>query len=336
VLASLRSAGSWDENASRSKVQMYGITFQGAERGRRVAQFNQPERRMGHHTNQTTSQVIARSFRFLGKEREYRQELGFGLGIRWYAARALARLPIPGPKRIEVKPRGLLHPLAVRMKGSSDEFVFDEIFVRHEYRPICEHLRHHQVILDLGANVGYASAFFASRFPDARIIAVEPDPANFELCRQNLEPYGKRIMILQGAVWSSCSKLALSHELGNGWATQVAAAENDTRSDVEGWDLPALLDMCRIETVDLLKIDIEGSEAEVFCANSARWLSRVRNICIELHDARCRETFFRALDGFDYELLEHRESTMCLNMEGRSIRRGCASGGARTSRTSSA
>jgi FkbM family methyltransferase len=291
---------------------------------------------MGHHTNQTTSQVIARSFRFLGKGREYRQELGFGLGIRWYAARALARLPIPGPKQIEVKPRGLLHPLCVRIKGSSDEFVFDEIFVRHEYRPVCERLRRHQVILDLGANVGYASAFFASRFPDARIIAVEPDPANFELCCKNLEPYGRRITTLKGAVWSSCSKLALSHELGDGWATQVVAAKNDAIGDVEGWDLPALLDICRIDAVDLLKIDIEGSEADVFCAGSTAWLSRIRNICIELHDARCREVFFRALDGFDYDLIEHRESTMCLNIEGRSIRRGYDSDGARVSTRSSA
>ena len=291
---------------------------------------------MGHHTNQTTSQVIARSFRFLGKGREYRQELGFSLGIRWYAARALARLPILSPQRIEMKPHGLLYPLFVRMKGSSDEFVFDEIFVRHEYRAVCEHLSQHQVILDLGANVGYASAFFASRFPDARIIAVEPDPANVALCRENLEPYGNRIAVVKGAVWSSCSKLELSHELGDGWATQVVAAKDDARSEIEGWDLPTLLDICRVETVDLLKIDIEGSEAEVFGPNSARWLSRVRNICIELHDARCRENFFRALDGFNYELIESRESTMCLNIQERSIRRRCASGDSPVSARSSA
>ncbi len=315
---------------------MNGNNIHAAERGQRVAQVFQPGRRMGHHTNQTTSQVIARSFRFLGKGREYRQQLGSSLGIRWYVARALARLPVPSPERIEMKPCGLLHPVSVRMKGASDEFVFDEIFVRHEYRPICEHLRHHEVILDLGANVGYASAFFASRFPDARIIAVEPDPENFALCRENLKPYGSRITTLQGAVWSSCSKLALSHEVGEGWATQVVAANNDASSEVEGWDLPTLLDICRVETVDLLKIDIEGSEAEVFCGNSLPWLSRVRNICIELHDARCRETFFKALDGFAYDLIENRDSTMCLNIQERSIRRRCASGDSPVSTRSSA
>lgn len=315
---------------------MNGNNPDAAERGQRVAQLLQPGHRMGHHTNQTPSQVIARSFRFLGKGREYRQELGFSLGIRWYGARALARLPIPSPEQIEMKPRSLLYPLCVRMKESSDEFVFDEIFVRHEYRPVCEHLRHHQVILDLGANVGYASAFFASKFPDARVIAVEPDPANFALCCKNLEPYGSRITTLQGAVWSSCSKLALSHELGEGWATQVVKPKSDTRSQVEGWDLPTILDLCRVETVDLLKIDIEGSEAEVFSCNTASWLSRVRNICIELHDARCRETFFKALDGFAYELIEHRDSTMCLNIQERSIRRRCASGDSPVSARSSA
>jgi hypothetical protein len=73
---------------------------------------------------------MARSFRFLGKGREYHQELGFGLGIRWYAARAVAGLRVPSPERIEMKLRGLLYRISVRMKGSSDEFLFDEIFVR--------------------------------------------------------------------------------------------------------------------------------------------------------------------------------------------------------------
>ena len=293
----------------------------------------QTKRKIGHHSNETARQVLARSVRFLGKAGEYCQALGFRLGVRWYAARALARLPIPGLELVHMKPRELLYPVGVRMKGSSDEFVFDEIFIRREYGAVCEHLKKPQVIVDLGANVGYASAYLASRYPEARVIAVEPDPENFTLCRRNLELYGIRVMTLHGAVWSSCSKLALSYELGDGWATQVVAERNEGAAEIEAWDVTTLLDMCHAETVDLLKVDIEGSEVEAFGANSGAWLPRVRNICIELHDARCRDTFFKALDGFEYELVESGESTMCLNMRARSLkgslkRNSTAGGGA--------
>jgi hypothetical protein len=78
--------------------------------------------------------------------------------------------------------------------------------------------------------------------------------------------------------------------------------------------------MFGIDRVDLLKIDIEGSEAELFAHNTG-WLSRARNICIELHGGQCREIFFNALSGFDYELVEAGESTLCLNIRSRTANR---------------
>jgi FkbM family methyltransferase len=203
------------------------------------------------------------------------------------------------------------------MFPSSDDFVFDQLFVDHEYAPVYSRLKEAKFILDLGANVGYASAIFASRYPSARILAVEPDPGNYRLCVQNLEPYGHRVQTLLGAVWANRSKLALARGTfcdGREWATQVVKAREDMDANVEAWDMTSLLDLAQQQVADLVKIDIEGSEAEVFAANTAQWLPRVRNICVELHDARCREIFFSALRGFDYELAEYREFTLCLNL----------------------
>jgi FkbM family methyltransferase len=200
------------------------------------------------------------------------------------------------------------------MFPNSDELVFDQIFVREEYAPACRQLRKPAFILDLGANVGYASAFFASRYPGARILAVEPDPENFELCAKNLKPYGDRIKVLKGAVWPFCSRLAISHEAGDGWASQVLEPAAGEEAIVDAWNVSALLKIAGASTIDLLKVDIEGSEAALFGSYTAEWLCHVRNICIELHDDECCDNFRNALKEFEYERLEHGEFTICLNL----------------------
>ena len=258
--------------------------------------------------------------RFLGRVVDYCRALGPMLGLRWYFARILARLPGRAMRLAVIKPPHLVHPVAVRMNPSSDEHVFDQLFVRHEYALVSDRLKDQKVILDLGANVGYASAYFASRYPDARILAVEPDPGNYQLCLKNLEPYGDRVTTLNGAVWSRCARLALSRGSscdGREWSTQVVAAATESQADVDAWDMPTLLDFAHVKTVDLVKVDIEGSEAELFAANVSQWLPRVRNICIELHSKRCSEIFFNALAEFEYEVDECHEFTLCLNLRPR-------------------
>jgi FkbM family methyltransferase len=266
----------------------------------------------GHHRSLVRSGV-----RFLFKVRAYCRVLGVRTGLRWFLMRVLVRLPIPGARRriISMQPPALAHPIRVRMFPHSDDSVFDQVFIVHEHAPLCD-LGKPAFILDLGANVGYASALFASQYPSARILAVEPDPDNFQLCKENLGPYGERVQTLLGAVWARRSRLALSHgerSHGKDWAVQVHETANKDDAVVEAWDVPALLDLAGEEVVDLAKIDIEGSEAETFAANTA-WLARVRNICIELHGDHCREIFFGALRGYDYDAIEHGENTMCLNL----------------------
>src|SRR5690242_3730409 len=85
-------------------------------------------------------EVIARSVRFLGRVSDYRRELGPGMGLRWYLARVLAHLPVSSPPRIVIHPPDLAHPVTVRMSPCSDEYVFDQLFVRKEYAALCEYL----------------------------------------------------------------------------------------------------------------------------------------------------------------------------------------------------
>jgi FkbM family methyltransferase len=212
----------------------------------------------------------------------------------------------------------VLHPLQARLRGSSDIEVFNQIFIYQEYLCLRE-LKEPFLVLDLGANVGFSAAYFLSAFPKARVVAVEPDERNLAVCKANLSPYGDRVLLLDGAVWSRPATLRLlKGTFGDGreWATQVEELieEKDTSGGVQAWDVGSLIDMSGGGTVDLLKVDIERAELSVFGESASSWLHRVRNICIELHGKDCEEVFFAALKDFDYELGHSGELTICRNL----------------------
>jgi FkbM family methyltransferase len=226
------------------------------------------------------------------------------------------RLGMPEPESWRARPRQVQHPLTQRLRGSSDRAVFNQIFAEEEYASLSD-LKDVSLVFDLGANVGYASAYFLNRFPKARLVAVEPDNRNIEVCRLNLKPYGERVLLLHGAVWSEPTSLNLSQgAFGDGreWATQVAKPETGSAGDTQAWDVTSLIEMAATTPIDLLKVDIERAELAVFGETAKAWLPQVRNICIELHGPDCEDTFFHALADYDYELSHSGELTICRNL----------------------
>lgn len=190
-----------------------------------------------------------------------------------------------GARVFTLRAKDATHPVLCRA-GSSDLAVFHQIFVEREYEPL-DDLEAADLIVDCGANVGYSAAYFLSRFPTAELIAVEPDPANFDLLEHNLRPYGARARALRAAIWSHPCELAIEEEVygdGREWSRQVRPARDAERSGLRGVDIGTLLRESSHETISLLKIDIEGSETVVFADNCDFWLDRVESIVIELHD----------------------------------------------------
>ena len=242
---------------------------------------------------------------------------GWRAAITWTALRIKIALGFEEPAILSIHPRYTKYPVLVRLGDSSDIDVFSQIFRFKEYACLKD-IPSPRLILDLGANVGYSSAFFLSCFPLASVTAVEPDPASFEILRKNLAQYGERARLVRGAVWSRNGRLKLLRAAFGDrreWATQVIASPDpDDTGIVEGFDIPTLLGLSSAESIDLLKIDIERSELELFDSTYREWLPKVRNICIELHGDDCREAFMRALEGFDFELGSSGELTVCRNL----------------------
>lgn len=205
------------------------------------------------------------------------------------------RLPARGV--FSMRASQVAHPLFCRA-GTSDIDVFKEVFVRGDYRWI-ERLNDIRLVIDCGANVGFSASLFAASFPNAKVIAVEPDPGNYEALIRNVGPYGERCECVQAGVWSKRCGLVFREEVfgdGREWAVSVREALQGEVAAIEAVGIADLLESSGHERISLLKIDIEGSESAVFDGSQRAWIDRADHIVAELHDEEFERRYHSAVE----------------------------------------
>lgn len=202
----------------------------------------------------------------------------------------------------------LAYPVKCRY-GSSDFRVFRQIFLADQYRPV-QLSKDIKLVVDCGAYIGYSTAYFLTKCPDAHVIAIEPDGRNFELLRQNLEAYAGRITLFHAAIWSHQTRLKVIRNDYGEWSTQVVECKENEQGDLDALDIPALLGACGYSTIDAMKIDIEGAEGVLFSRNYEAWIDRVNTFVIELHSDCNKEIFLRALNGRGFDISTSGELTI--------------------------
>jgi FkbM family methyltransferase len=203
-------------------------------------------------------------------------------------------------KRYTLFSKHLVHPVQVR-PSTSDLSVFNQIFLHREYRCL-DDLEDPRLVVDCGANVGYSAAYFLSKFPNAFVIAVEPDPGNFTELNRNLAPYETRYTALHSAIWSHATKMVLREGYmgaGREWARQVREATDVEENALVALDIPSILALSKFDRISILKVDIEGAETELF-AGSTDWLTKVDNLVIELHGDECEATVYKAMSKHEF------------------------------------
>jgi FkbM family methyltransferase len=218
---------------------------------------------------------------------------------------------ICGKRLIRVPLRGYAHPVYCR-RGGSDPWVARQVFVLNEYECV-PRANDVQYIIDCGANIGCASHYFLSHFPNARVLAVEPDRGNMRVCQQTLSPFGARASFVQAGVWSSEAPMIVtrgSFRDGNEWSFQVRPCADHETCDFRATTLPSLMKSAGFPYVDILKIDIEAAEYEVFSNGPLEWLEKVRYLVIELHDEPCERAVFNAVERFQPNVLRNGELTV--------------------------
>jgi FkbM family methyltransferase len=206
---------------------------------------------------------------------------GFGLFIK-IQLKATDSIRIPGVK----------YPFRLR-SGTSDIPTFFQIFLYREYEI---DVGIPSIIIDGGANIGLFAILLKNKFPDVKIICVEPDPQNFELLKENLRHYDG-IFFEQKGIWNKSAWLKIYDKYNEGkWGMVVE--ESADQGIIEAISIQDLIDKYALDRIDVLKLDIETSEKQVFSSNYTTWLPRVRLLIIELHDnleQGCSRAFFRAI-----------------------------------------
>lgn len=134
------------------------------------------------------------------------------------------------------------------------------------------------VIIDAGANMGASALWFARQFPGAQIIAIEPEPGNAAVCRRNLASV-PNARLVEAALGGEPGAVEMSSG-SEDWAFQTTRAE---AGGVKLVTIPELAAQVANGQLFLVKIDIEGFEADVFSTNVG-WLDETFVVIVEPHD----------------------------------------------------
>jgi FkbM family methyltransferase len=193
--------------------------------------------------------------------------------------------------RLKVKAPGFRKTVVLR-RGTSDIATFEQVFLANAYN-LRRLTRWNEIlalyarierplILDLGANIGLATLYFAKNWSKAHIIAVEPDERNFRLLKTNIEDMSN-IKPIEGAVASENGAVEIANPHDEAWALRTERVNSIGPNSIPAYSMKKLMGFAPEAQPFIAKIDIEGFESELF-SRDTEWVKSFPIIIIELHD----------------------------------------------------
>ena len=231
----------------------------------------------------------------LRRIREWASTLGWREAIRfemmWSLRRRRVKLRVPGfPRRFTVRRNG------------SDLSVFEQVMIDRElggYLPEGATL-----VIDGGANIGLSTAFYACALPQALVVAVEPSAENCALMKENCEGL-PNVEMLEAGLWPESRALRISNPGEKPWAFRCETVAEGAVGGIPGFTVGDVIDRAGRDRCDLLKLDIEGAEEQLFAVGAERWLPRVDAVLVEVHTNAAMDAIERACppNAFHYTAL---------------------------------
>ena len=166
------------------------------------------------------------------------------------------------PKIREFKPFGELVLPYYKMGAidSLDLFALDELIMFSFYWLNRERYKH---VLDIGANIGLHSIILSKCGFEVR--SFEPDPQHFEILQKNLALNNcNNVQAFNAAVSSKSGEMEFIRVLGNTTASHLAGSRPDPYGEIEKFSVRVEAIEPMLKWADLIKMDIEGHEKEIF------------------------------------------------------------------------
>ena len=205
----------------------------------------------------------------------------------------------------ELQLKGFPHPVFLRaIRADMQSFIntfIDPYLEKKPYLPVVE------TVLDAGANIGYTAILFATWWPESTIISIEPDQENYELVLRNTQAY-PNIYVVPGALWNKEAFLSIEAGQEDGFVVRESAGgETKTENITRGISIPQLLKRFGKDRIDFLKLNVEGSEKEIFSEGYEDWLPQTGAMLVELHDGKnpgCSRAVFSAVQNSEFAVAE--------------------------------
>lgn len=163
---------------------------------------------------------------------------------------------------------------------SYDIPIINELYAQDIYKLHSLSLPNAPTILDVGAHIGSFSVAIHTRYPDAVITAFEPHPSNFSFLKKN-------------APFAKCVNAAVSSNEGEAHLGDHKASSAYALSDsgiiVKTVTLDSYINSAN--HIDLLKVDVEGAEKDIFEHLEPEMLKRINKIMMEIHPPHKTEWF---------------------------------------------
>jgi FkbM family methyltransferase len=206
----------------------------------------------------------------------------------------------------------LIHPVNLRKNNFYDYATFDEVILKKSYELNLDFTPVN--IIDGGGNIGLTAAYFASKYPAASIVTVEPDPGNFHILLQNTKHYSN-ILAFQKGLWTREANL-LIRDAGLGNNAFMVEETDQVPNSIPATGISDIMEMMKWGHIDILKLDVEGSEKEIFSSGYEQWLPKTRVLIVEIHDRMkkgCSKSVFNAINNYNFSFAIAGENLVFMN-----------------------
>ncbi|MBH69839.1 MAG: hypothetical protein CMP69_01005 [Flavobacteriales bacterium] len=210
------------------------------------------------------------------------------------------------------------YPISLR-KDTSDLATFHQMFNKEEYNINLDFIPKN--IIDLGANIGLGAIYFSNRYPAAHIFCVEIEQSNYKLLKRNISFY-ENISSTMKAIYNINNQKVNIVDKGYGeWGYMIESEKKlkenmNLKGSISTITIDEIMKILNVKKIDILKIDIEGAEHELFKNNYDTWLPNTRCLIIELHDRmrnRSSQNFFKAISKYDFSYSHQGENLVFIN-----------------------
>lgn len=236
-----------------------------------------------------------------------RKHLGLSAAIAMYRK-------LKSGRPVDIKVNRLLHPFSMR-NNPYDFATFEEVILNETYSIALDFTP--ASIIDGGGNIGLTACYFATKYPGAKVVTIEPDTDNFNILQSNIKPYAS-IEAIKAGVWNRDTHLKISNADAGNNAFTVEETDQSEEGTIAAVSISSVMQRMGWNTIDVLKLDIEGAEKEVFSGDVDNWLPKTKVLIIELHDMvkpGCSKAVFRAINPYNFSFNIKGENIIFTNLD---------------------